>query len=199
MKKQYKSLYRAIKKPQIIEVPKIPIITISGVGNPNDNPIFESHIGALYQLSYGFRMSYKKTPIDGYYQYTVGPLEGFWSTSDGQMYDQNKDKLTYKIFITQPDFVTKQVFTEYQKTLSLKNPLISEIKYELLDEGLCGQILHIGRFDDEPQSVEKLEDFISKSGYQIAPDSHHEIYLSDFRRVTEDKYKTLIRYQIKKV
>lgn len=197
MKKIYKELYRSVKKPQIITAPKLPIIYLSGAGNPNDNPEFEAHIQALYQLSYGFRMSYKKDPIDGYFQYTVGSLEGFWSTSDNQMYDQDKDKLTYKIFIVQPEFVTEEVFLDYQAKLIVKNPLIADIKFEYIEEGLCAQQLHIGPFDDEPQTVQALTDFIHGQGYQIINDSHHEIYLSDFRRVTPDKYRTLIRYKIK--
>ncbi len=196
MKKQYKELYRKVKKPQIITVPKTPVISIKGAGNPNDNPLFEQHIGCLYQLSYGFRMSYKKQPIDGYYTYTVGPLEGFWSTSDNQMYDQDKDKLTYELFIIQPDFVTAEVFQQYQTELIKKNPKIAEVEFKYIEEGLCGQILHIGSFDNEPQSVAQLEQYLDNEGYKIVDDSHHEIYLSDFRRVTEDKYATLIRYQI---
>lgn len=196
MKKQYKELYRSVKKPQIIDCPKLPIISLEGEGDPNNNPQFEAHIGALYQLSYGFRMSYKNEPIDGYYTYSVGPLEGFWTTRDGNMYNQNKDNLKYKIFIVQPDFVTEEVFKEYQTKLTSKNELISSIKFEYLTEGKCGQILHLGPFDTEPESVTKLEQFLDTEGFKIVDDSHHEIYLSDFRRVTEDKYKTLIRYQI---
>lgn len=196
MKKQYKQLYRSVKKPQIIDCPKLPIISLEGEGDPNNNPQFEAHIGALYQLSYGFRMSYKTEPIDGYYTYSVGSLEGFWTTRDGNMYNQNKDNLKYKIFIVQPDFVTEEVFKEYQTKLTSKNELISSIKFEFLTEGKCGQILHVGPFDTEPESVTKLEQFLDTEWFKIVDDSHHEIYLSDFRRVTEDKYKTLIRYQI---
>lgn len=199
MKKQYKQLYRAIKKPQIIEIPKIPIISIKGQGNPNNNPLFEEHIGSLYTLSYAFRMSYRNEPIAGYYTYSVGPLEGFWSTSDNQMYDNDKDKLTYEIFIIQPDFITEEVFKEYQQKLSSKSEYIKDIEFKYLEEGLVGQILHVGPFDTEFQSIEILEKHLEETGYKIVDDSHHEIYLSDFRRVTEDKYKTLIRYRIEKV
>ncbi|WOO88792.1 GyrI-like domain-containing protein [Mollicutes bacterium LVI A0078] len=199
MKTQYKPYYRALKKPQILELPKIPIISIKGEGNPNTNPLFESHISALYQLSYGFRMSYRNQPIEGYYTYTVGPLEGFWSTNTGLEYTQDKDTLTYEIFIVQPDFVTEQIFLEYQQKLQSKNDYIKEVEFKYIEEGLCGQILHIGSFDSEPESVAKLEQHLNQEGYKFVNDSHHEIYLSDFRRVTEDKYKTLIRYKIEKV
>lgn len=199
MKTQYKQFYRQLKKPQIIVLPKIPVISIKGQGDPNDNPLFEKHISALYQLSYGFRMSYKKEPIDGYYSYSVGPLEGFWSTSTGLEYTQDKSTLTYELFIVQPDFVTEQIFLEYQKKLQIKNDYIKQVQFKYIEEGLSAQILHIGSFDTEPESVQLLESFLLQEGYKITDDSHHEIYLSDFRRVTEDRYKTLIRYQIEKV
>lgn len=198
MKKQYKDYYRVIKKPQILEIPKVPIISIKGQGDPNNNPLFEAHISALYQLSYGFRMSYKNEPIEGYYTYSVGPLEGFWSTTDNQIYDQNKDKLTYQLFIVQPDFVTPEVFSNYQTKLADKNQYIEEIEFEYYKEGLVGQILHVGPFETEQQSIDLLEQHLSDNGYKISDDSHHEIYMSDFRRVSADKYKTLIRYRIEK-
>ncbi len=198
MKKQYKDHYRTIKKPQILEIPKTPIISIKGEGNPNTSPLFAKHIQALYQLSYGFRMSYRNEPIDGYYTYTVGPLEGFWSTNDGQMYDQNKDKLTYELFIIQPDFVTESVFEEYKNKLVEKNDFIKQVEFKYIEEGMVGQILHVGPFDTENESVEKLEQYLKEQGYEITPDSHHEIYMSDFRRVSSDKLKTLIRYKIQK-
>lgn len=198
MKKQYKDYYRVIKKPQILELPKVPVISIKGQGNPNHNPLFEAHISSLYQLSYGFRMSYKNQPIEGYYTYTVGPLEGFWSTVDNQMYDQNKDKLTYELFIVQPDFITEQVFKTYQTKLASKNQYIQDVEFKYLEEGLVGQILHIGPFETEANSIQILEQHLAENGYKISPDSHHEIYMSDFRRVTPDKYKTLIRYKIEK-
>lgn len=199
MKKQYKDLYRTIQKPQILEIPKTPIISIKGQGDPNDNPLFEAHIGALYQLSYGFRMSYRKEPIAGYYSYSVAPLEGYWSTSDNQVYNQDKSKLTYELFIVQPDFVTAEVFEQYRDQLQAKNPYISEVEFKYVCEGLVGQILHRGSFETEDQSIEVLSEHLAKNGYGIKPDTHHEIYMSDFRRVTADKYKTLIRYQIEKL
>lgn len=199
MKKQYKQLYRSVKKPQIITVPKLPIISIKGQGNPNNNPLFEQHISSLYQLSYGFRMSYRNQPIDNYYSYTVGPLEGYWTTTDNQMYDNDKDKLAYELFIVQPDFVTPDVFATYQRQLSPKNQYIKDVEFKYVEEGLVGQIMHVGPFETEQQSIQILEEHLAANGYKIVDDSHHEIYLSDFRRVTPDKYKTLIRYKIEEI
>lgn len=199
MKKQYKELYRSIKKPQILTVPKMPIISIKGQGNPNDNPLFEQHISSLYQLSYGFRMSYRNQPIDNYYTYAVGPLEGYWTTIDQQMYNDDKDNLAYELFIIQPDFITEEVFQTYQTKLSPKNEYIKDVEFKVVEEGLVGQILHVGPFETENQSIAILEQHLAANGYRIINDSHHEIYLSDFRRVTPDKYKTLIRYKIEKI
>lgn len=199
MKKIYQSYYKKVKKIQIIDIQPLNIISIKGVGNPNNNPLFQEHIQALYQLSYGFRMSYKKDIIPGYFTYSVGPLEGFWSTIDNQMYDQNKEKLSYEIFIVQPDFVKRDVFLKYQEKLANKNPMIKNIEYKTIKEGLCAQILHVGSFDDEPTTVAKLEAYLAANNYEIVEDSHHEIYLSDFRRVSVDKYNTLIRYKIRRI
>lgn len=198
MKKQYKQLYRAIKKPQILTVPRMPVICIKGQGNPNENPLFEQHISCLYQLSYAFRMSYRNQPIEGYYEYSVGPLEGFWTTIDREIYNQDKDNLAYELFIVQPDFVTEQVFETYKQKLLAKNENIKDVEFKYVEEGLVGQILHIGPFDTEEDSIQVLEQYLLENNYNIIGDSHHEIYLSDFRRVTPDKYKTLIRYKLSK-
>ncbi len=196
MKKIYKDMYRTIKKPQIFESKDQIIISLKGEGNPNNNPLFQKHIEALYTLSYGFRMSYRNEPIDGYFTYTVGSLEGFWSTIDNKDYDQNKDKLTYEIFIVQPSFITQEVFEKYQAKLSYKNEYIKDVEYKVINEGLCGQITHIGPYDSEPYTVEILEQFVNESGYTLWKPSHHEIYISDFRKVDASKLKTLIRYQL---
>ncbi len=196
MKNFYKNMYRTIKKPQIFEAEEQIVISIKGAGNPNNNPLFQKHIEALYTLSYGFRMSYRNEPINGYFTYTVGSLEGFWSTIDKQDYDQNKDKLTYEIFIVQPSFVTRAVFDQYQAKLDFKNEYIKDIQYKLINEGLCGQITHIGPYDTEPESVAILEQFVNEAGYTLFKPSHHEIYISDFRKVDASKLKTLLRYQL---
>ncbi len=199
MKIKYKEQYRALKKPQIINTKEQIIISIKGSGNPNDNIMFQKHIESLYKLSYAFRMSYKKDGIAGYYTYTVGPLEGFWTTIDRKVYDQNKDNLAYEIFITQPDFITKDVFLAYQYKLMAMDNEIDKVEYKIIKEGLVGQILHVGSFDDEQVSVDILNEYLEKNNYEVIPDTHHEIYLSDFRRVEEDRRKTLIRYQIRSV
>ncbi len=170
MKNQYKSMYRVVKKPQIFEAQKQTVIAIKGIGGPNTEE-FQKCIEALYQLSYAFRMSYKRQiPIENYESYTVGPLEGFWGTIDNKMYDQNKEKLTYELFIVQPKFITKEVFEQYQKEVSLKNDKVLEIEYKINNEGLVGQILHTGPYETEDNSIDIL-----KTKKRVAPNSKENI------------------------
>ncbi len=199
MKKQYKSMYRTIKKPQLIQCEDQIIISIKGVGGPNTIE-FQKCIEALYQLSYAFRMSYKRdVPIDNYETYTVGPLEGFWGTIDNKMYDQNKAKLTYELFIVQPKFITKKVFDEYQCELLTKNPKISEISYQVQNQGLVGQILHVGPYETEDESIAILKNFLYDEGYELCHETHHEIYISDFRRTAPENLKTILRFGLKPI
>lgn len=196
MKKQYKEMYAQRKTPQIINCQKQIIISIEGVGNPNTSELFSKHIETLYKLSYGFRMSYKKDAIEGYYNYVVAPLEGFWTTADNTVYDGNKDNLKYKIFIAQASFVTKEVFAEYQRNLTNSDNYIDEVKYEVIEEGLVGQIMHVGPFDTEEESVVKLEAYVEKHGYVLDRPSHHEIYIGDFRKAKPENLKTIVRYKL---
>lgn len=194
-----KVMYKKSKKPVILKtIPQI-MISVEGQGDPNTNPEFQKHIGLLYKLSYAFRMSYKKVPIEGFEIYKIGPLEGIWTTIDERDFNGEKDRLKYKIFITQPKFITKEVFEHYISKLSVDNSDFLNLKYEILDEGLCGQIMHVGSFDSEDVSIDILKDFISKSNYEIVLESHHEIYMSDFRRSKEENLKTIIRYKLREL
>lgn len=199
-KKEYKDLY-ASKKIVIKQVPKFQYLTIEGAGNPNE-PEFGKNIEALYPIAYALKMSYKTDyKIPGFYEYVVAPLEGFYTTVDDKAYDGNKNKLKYKLIINTPDFITEEHF-KYAQELAYKkkqNERVYNVKLETIDEGYCGQVMHIGPFDTENKSIALLEAECAKLGYEILPWTHHEIYLSDFRKVTPDKYKTIIRYQLKKV
>lgn len=199
MKKQYKQMYKLSKKPQIIHGEKQVIISLEGTGDPNNNPEFSANIGALYKLSYSFRMSYRNQPIANYSTYTVGPLEGIWTTVDDRDFKGEKNRLKYRIFIVQPNFITHEVFLQYQNKLKLDNPLIGEIEYSILDEGLVGQITHIGSYDDEEETVKLLVAAVAEQGYKIDPGTHHEIYISDFRKCASENLKTIIRYQLRKI
>lgn len=196
MKKQYKEMYAQRKTPQIINCQEQIIISIEGIGNPNTSEQFGKHIEALYKVSYAFRMSYKKQPLEGYEKYVVAPLEGLWTTADNTAYDGNKDNLKYKIFIAQPSFVTKEIFEEYKKKLLNSDNYIGEVKYETINEGLVGQIMHIGPFDTEKESVTKLENYVTEHGYKLDRPSHHEIYIGDFRKAKPVNLKTIVRYKL---
>lgn len=194
MKKQYKQMYKQSKKPIILETENQKIVYIMGCGDPNTSQEFQKHIEKLYKFSYAIRMSYKKEPIAGYYTYNVGPLEGIWTTTDQLEYTGDKSKLKYKLLIVQPDFVTEAVFNLYKQQLG---EFGEELEYEVLEEGTVGQIMHVGSYDLEPETIKILEEFVSKNGYELVKNTHHEIYLSDFRKTAKENLKTIIRYSLK--
>jgi len=176
-------------------IPKMQYFTINGKGNPNDNKDFQDKIGVLYSLSYAVRMMPKNgyTP-NGYFEYTVYPLEGIWS---GNALDKNS--FEYKIMIRQPNFVNSEVVEKAFKITKKKkpNPLLEQVKFEEIEDGLCVQMLHIGSYDDEPKSFEQMQKFIDDNNYKRISATHREIYLSDFTKVEKDKLKTVLRYSIK--
>jgi len=199
-KKNYKHIYLPPTTPVIIDVPAIPYIMISGAGNPNGEE-FSKRVEALYSLSYAVKMSYKGDSVpDGYYEYTVFPLEGIWSLSDISKPITDKDNYIYTIMIRQPDFLTEQLFQEFREKTKKKkpNPYIEDLKFGEMNDGLCCQIMHIGSFDDEPQSFAKMDAFCQEKGYIRTSKTHREIYLSDPRKTDASKMKTVLRYPVKK-
>lgn len=200
-RKQEKDLYIPKQKPELINIPEQKFIMISGKGNPNDEE-FAEKIGALYSLAYGIRMMPKQghTP-EGYFEYTVYPLEGVWDLSEeGRLQDTlNKDELVYTIMIRQPDFVTVEVMDRAIENVRKKktNPLLDEIKFETIKDGLSVQMLHVGPYDNEPESFKKMGEFIIENKFERACLTHREIYLSDFRKVAEDKLKTVLRVRVR--
>lgn len=200
-RKEEKSIYPSGKKPSIVTLPTQTFITISGQGNPNTEA-FGEHIAALYAMSYTIKMAPKKDiHFPGAFDYTVYPLEGFWTLPDGyNKAEVDKDQLIYKIMLKQPDFVTQAVFDQAFEMAKSKIPvdLQSELRLETIDESEVGMILHVGSFDNEPESFAKLAEFLAAEGYERTSKAHKEIYLSDFRRVAEEKRKTILRVTIKK-
>ena len=176
-------------------IPKMQYFTINGKGNPNDNKDFQDKIGVLYSLSYAVRMMPKNgyTP-NGYFEYTVYPLEGMWS---GNVLDKNS--FEYKIMIRQPNFVNSEVVEKaFEITKKKKpSPLLEQVKFEEIEDGLCVQMLHIGSYDDESKSFEQIQKFMEDNNYKRISAIHREIYLSDFTKVEKDKLKTVLRYSIK--
>lgn len=207
-KKEYRDLYQPKKKPSIIQVPRMLFIMVDGKGDPNTSSEYKAAMEILYGLSYSIKMSKMSgNQPEGYFEYVVPPLEGLWWSEGGYIFDgvnnKDKDKFLWTSMIRQPEFVTAEVFEQAKATLKKKKPEIdfSNTRLEWLDEGLCAQIMHIGPYEDEPESVEKLEQFITESGYILdltETRKHHEIYLGDPRKIAPEKQKTVIRHPIRK-
>ncbi|WP_099221454.1 GyrI-like domain-containing protein [Listeria costaricensis] len=198
-RKQEKNLYLPSQQPVFLEVPTLKYLTIKGEGDPNGEA-FTEKTGALYALSYAIRMMPKKglTP-PGYFEYTVYPLEGEWSTKQRDEKPLDKSQFTYTIMIRQPDFVTSAVFEEAKRLAAKKvePALLEAVKLEERTEGAVIQILHVGSYDSEPASFEKMADFAEREGYVRLSKDHKEIYLSDPRKTALDKLKTVLRVQVK--
>lgn len=205
-KKEYKEFYIPKQKPEIIEVPKMNYIAVRGKGNPNaEGGDYQKAMEILYSLAYTIKMSYKTDyKIEGFFEYVVPPLEGFWwqENVDGIDYE-DKDSFNWISCIRLPDFVEKEDFDWAVKTAEEKKKKdFSSAEFLTVEEGLCVQIMHIGPFDNEPESVAVMDKFIEENGYVCDINEkrlHHEIYLSDARKVPQEKWKTVIRHPIKKI
>jgi Uncharacterized conserved protein len=199
-KKQEKNLYLPKKVPEIITVPKQTFFMISGKGNPN-TASFADRIQVLYSLAYAVRMMPKQgyTPA-GYFEYTVYPLEGLWDlTEEGKKETLlNKDELLYTIMIRQPDFVTEDIVHKAFESVQKKkpHPLLKDVRFDTIEDGLAVQMLHLGSYDNEPESFATMKDFINKNNLTVKSLIHREIYLSDARKVAPDKLKTVLRYMV---
>lgn len=199
-KKQEKILYLPKEKPELITVPQQNFFMISGKGNPNSEE-FSEKIGVLYSLAYAVRMMPKQgyTP-DGYFEYTVYPLEGVWDLSEEGRQSSvfNKDELLYTIMIRQPEFVTQEVVNKAFENVRKKktHPLLDEVTFESMEDGLSVQMMHIGSYDDEPQSFDQMKKFIQENNLEITTLRHREIYISDARKTEKSKLKTVLRYLV---
>ena len=202
-KKEYKNLYQPKDKPEIVEVAKANFIAVRGEGDPNEaDGAYQKALGVLYAIAYTLRMSYKtEHKIKGFFEYVVPPLEGFWWQDGGVNY-ANKAAFKWISALRLPDFVARADFEWAVKSASEKKKLnCSNAEFMGIAEGLCVQILHIGSYDDEPASVAMMDDFLAREGYAkdfSATRLHHEIYLSDPRKVSAEKLKTIIRLPIKR-
>ena len=205
-KKEYKEFYMPKNKPSIIKIPRMNYIAVRGEGNPNDeNSQYKNTIGLLYAIAFTIKMSYKGTyKIDGYFEYVVPPLEGFWwqeGNKNGIDY-KSKDKLKFISIIRLPDFVTKEDFKwAIQEATKKKKQDFSKVEFLSYDEGVCVQCMHIGSYDNEPITIKLMHEYMIENGYELdIMDGrfHHEIYLSDPRRCEISKLKTVIRHPIRK-
>lgn len=196
-RKLEKELYGVKTKPVMVDVPLQKFIMISGKGNPNDTE-FSDKVGALYALAYAIKMGYKSaSKSDEITDFTVYPLEGIWKQIEGAELD--KDKLEYTIMIRQPDFITKEIVDHALEKVKIKkpNPLYAQISFDTMDDGKSVQILHVGAFDDEPASFEKMNEFLKAHQLEKIESYHREIYLNNANRTEKSKLKTILRYKIK--
>ncbi len=204
-KKEFKEFYMPKNRPEIVNVPPINYIAVRGRGNPNiPGGAYQKAIGILYTLSFTLKMSYKTDyRIEGYFQYVVPPLEGFWWQDEAlDAGFGNKDTFNWISVIRLPDFVTRKDFDWAVQTAALKKKEdFSLAEFLTVDEGLCVQIMHIGPFDDEIKSVALMDEYVKQNGYVTDITEkrlHHEIYMSDARKVPPEKWKTVIRHPIKR-
>lgn len=204
-KKEYKEFYMPKNKPGIVEIPSMNYIAVRGKGNPNEEESdYKKSIGLLYGIAFTIKMSKKGNhQIEGYFDYVVPPLEGFWWQEDTADIDYGrKEDFHFISVIRLPDFVTKEDFEwAIQEASRKKKEDFSKVEFLTYNEGLCVQCMHIGPYDDEPETIQRMNDFLAEQGYETDITDqrfHHEIYLSDARRVAPDRLKTVIRHPIKK-
>ena len=223
-KKEYKEFYMPKNKPEIVKIPPMNYVAVRGKGNPNvECGDYQQAISILYAVAYTLKMSYKTDyKIEGFFEYVVPPLEGFWWQCEQHPVDaemrtdrtdrrenvkgidySNKDTFNWISVIRLPDFITEKDFAWAVQTATKKKKIdCSPAEFLTIDEGLCVQIMHQGSFDSEPATVALLEDYLKEQGYENNINEqrlHHEIYMSDARKVAPEKWKTVIRHPIKKV
>lgn len=204
-KKEYKDLYLPKRSPMLINVDKITYVTVDGKGNPNTSAEYKEALELLYGISFTIKMpKMTDNKIDGYFEYVVPPLEGLWwlDKKPTEKVIGDKSKFYWKSMIRLPEFVTLEVFEHAKELLKVKKPYLNldKVNYEIIEEGKCVQIMHLGSYDEENTSIEKIYQFIETHGLQIDLNEvrrHHEIYLSDPRKCKPENLKTVIRYPVK--
>ena len=203
-KKEYKEFYLPPQKPGIVEVPEMNFIAVRGTGDPNEpDGEYKKAVGLLYGIAFTVKMSYKGShKMEGYFPYVVPPLEGLWQQSGAKQIDYaHKENFEWISMIRLPDFVTKEEFDwAVNEATEKKQSDFSKVQFFPYKEGLCVQCMHIGIYDDEPETIQKMNSFIQQNGYVDDFSEmrlHHEIYLSDPRRTAPEKLRTVIRHPIR--
>ena len=195
-RKQEKELYGVKTKAVLVDVPKQKFITIKGKGNPNEED-FSNRISALYSVAYGIKMLFKKLALNNEINdFTVFPLEGLWQKGDKLKFDKND--LSYILMIKQPTFITEEIYNQALKIVKQKKPnnLYEGISFKEFEGEKAIQILHLGSFDDEPQSFEKMDKLATELQLKRTSNVHLEIYLTNKNRTSEEKQKTILRYSV---
>ena len=205
-KKEYKEYYMPKNKPEIIDIPEMKYIAVRGKGDPNvEGGEYKAAIGLLYGIAFTIKMSKKGSrQIEGYFDYVVPPLEGFWWQEGIEGVDYGKkEEFCWISVIRLPDFVSeKDVEWAVEEAGRKKGQDFSKVEFLVIKEGLCVQCMHIGAYDEEPATVDKMNRYLQENGYEddfSTERLHHEIYLSDARRVAPEKRKTVIRHPVRKV
>lgn len=204
-KKEYKEFYQPSTKPTIVAIPPMNFVAVRGAGDPNEEGgAYQAAIEVLYAVSYTIKMSHKgKRQIEGYFPYVVPPLEGFWWQEGVHGVDYtNKASFNWISVIRLPDFVSEEDLLWAKEEVVRKKKLdCSVAEFITIREGLCVQAMHLGPYDDEPRTVAEMDKYLEEQGYEndfSDTRMHHEIYLSDPRKVMPDKYRTVIRHPIRK-
>ena len=205
-KREYKQFYLPKSSPELITVPQMNYIAVRGKGDPNmEGGAYQQAISVLYAVAYTLRMSYKSDyKIEGFFEYVVPPLEGFWwRDCDEGVEDSDKSSVNWISVIRLPDFVSEKDFDWAVHAAAKKKKIdCSSAEFLSVEEGLCVQMMHLGAFDDEPQTVAVMDKYLKEHGYvNDLTDQrlHHEIYLSDPRKTAPERCKTVIRHPIKKI
>lgn len=203
-KKEYKEFYLPPQEPQSVTIPPMNYIAVRGMGDPNEEGgAYQQAVGILYAIAYTIKMSGKGArKIDGFFEYVVPPLEGFWWQEGTAGVDySNKSGFCWISVIRLPDFVKRGDFDWAVAHASAKKKLdCSPAEFITVDEGLCVQSMHCGSYDDEPATVARMDRYLADRGYEndlSGSRLHHEIYLSDPRRTEAAKRKTVIRHPVR--
>ena len=201
-RKNDKAVYIPKAVPTIVDIEEYPYFMLSGQGNPNSDAFAEA-IGVLYSLSYAVKMLPKRqTRPEGYYDYTVFPLEGVWDLVDKSKAHKplDKDNLAYTIMMRQPDFVTDALASQVIEYVAVKKPhaLLGDVRFARIADGLCLQMLHLGSYDSEPETFATMRQYCDDNGYIRTQRSHKEIYLTDARKTPPEKQKTTLRFKVER-
>lgn len=203
-KKEYREFYMPKAKPEIVSVPSMNYIAVRGTGDPNvEGGAYKTSIGLLYGIAFTIKMSkLGSRQIEGYFDYVVPPLEGFWRQEGVEGFDyRRKEDLHWISVIRLPDFVKQEDLSwAIEEAERKKNQDFSAVEFLTVEEGLCVQMLHLGHFDEEPKSIDLMDAFIAEQGFEndFSPARmHHEIYLSDARKVPPERWRTVIRHPIR--
>ncbi len=202
-KKQNKELYLPPEKPVLVDVPTMRFLMVDGAGDPNGNESFQDAVSALYAMSWTIKMLPKKGIVpEGFYEYTVAPLEGLWGLSDGGTFSfTERGNWVWTVMIRQPEFVTDDLVRALLPDVRKKKPIeaLSLIRLEEFTEGLCVQAMHLGPYATEPETMERIETFLVEQGLKNrlgAGGRHHEIYLTDPNKGDPAKQRTVLRHPV---